>query len=375
VNRKVGLVACQGSAAAFFGQKLLAETEESNVQAYQNSFAERPEWQHTLTPVRFPLLPGGMPGCTPDQARALAPFWQGDLTTATHQEWLPEIRRQDQTVQLEIDGSTGGTGILGTLPLDAYTAEYPQARRYYILPLPDGDNYRRENVPALLDAYFPRVHGTVLLESGPERDVTDQYWAQLRTAMVTARWIDPGFPTDHNVFADVFRNHPFATIRGWAGKAPAYYLGPYQDQLPEQYFTSGSFAEAALTTGVLEVLRNPRRQALPLAAATSGPRYLYAVAPVRPDELAGIAERVRRNVAGVLGSNTLLGFASIGTPLIPDIQEVDLAVVAIFPLAADLQTIKDYVSAVSQIPEVPGGNSHEEPIAVVTTVDPAPHRG
>lgn len=78
LGRKVGLAACHGSAAAFFGQKLLAETDDSNTQTYLNAFALRPEWTRNVIPVSFRLIPGGLPGCTPSQAMRLASFWQGD---------------------------------------------------------------------------------------------------------------------------------------------------------------------------------------------------------------------------------------------------------------------------------------------------------
>jgi hypothetical protein len=202
---------------------------------------------------------------------------------------------------------------------------------------------RRElNLPPLLDLYGQGqlVRGFLMGDNRRDAEAFDQACALLFPAMIAATWIDPKPQAGFNVLADVFRHHRVATLRSWAGWLPVQHFPAWGTDLPEVYVTQASFAEAQVIRGVAQVLSRPDLQALPLTPAPR-PRFVYAVAPLRPDpELRDLAGRVRANLAGELDHDTSLSFASVGYPLTPTTEQAPLAVVSLFPVSEGLEGVR-----------------------------------
>lgn len=290
---------------------------------------------------------------------------------------MPAIRlRRDKPRYGKCKLSSGGSGVTGLVGIEELKQEFPGVPVYGELVLDEGDRRRQENIPELLKHYSELADGICLYDNRRHPWLTDQAQALWGPAAVTAPWFDPRAPEDFNAWGDVHDTHKFSTIRACFKRVKVEHRQAWRDQLPPLHYTLTSQLEFAILQAIQDVLTNATSQSLPLQEAE--PRFIYVILPVRPEpDLLKIAQGVQQAVKPQLGFNTKLAFASIGKPLAMHTQEVGIAVVSFFPLAADLKAIEDYLTERQPVdprfltpPSIAqGGNGYAGPVTATPPVE------
>ncbi len=344
LGQQEAVEACRGSADDSYDCVLLAEPNNDSRRGYIQAVEQLPGWKGKIIEEPFRRFPG-FQGKTPSEA--LKPdflsSWAPDLRRTVLENWLPTIRLHDKPRYLKLKVSTGGSGVTAVIVIQEFRREYPGIPVYIEMVLDEGDGRRTANIPELLDLYYPLVDGICLYDNRRDLWASDQAQALLGPASITAPWIDRKAPENFNALGDVHRKHKFSTIRVSFKKIKVESRQAFGGSLPGLYYTDTSQLEFRWIQAILDVLHDPRTQSLPLTEAK--PQVIYGIGPIVPDPcLTYVAPRVYEAVRPQLGFNRKLAFASIGKPLAPQTRETVIAAVALVPLAANLQDVKDYVT-------------------------------
>lgn len=378
VGQQEAIETTRGAADHLYLSRLALEGERNSRDRYLATLLTTPGWSNKLTLAKFPLLRSGGGGRTVTEMRRIREYWEERDLRPTVRQWLDRTAQAGYPSMGEANVSDGGMAITLAVAIEEFKKKYSQVPVYLTLLCGDDKNRRKNNIPEILDLFFGLVDGIRLLDNERFPSLTDQGIAQHTPALKTAPWINHRTETAYNIWADIHRHHKFSTVRVAYRTVTVKKRDAFR-KLPPFYYTPTDPLEIAMLNCVDEVVDDLTTQSYPHEPA-AGPTYVHVIGAFEPDpSLIRIAESVEASVLRARGQSIKLGFASIGKPL-TNTTEIAVTVVSFFPLDANLQQVKDYLTGKTPIdpkfvlkPTVltPIGGNHDRHTEPIPAMEPA----